>query len=263
MKHFIIALNFIALSFAAHVNPVNISPYLDRTAVDKLFDVAIEVQNKLNELQKDVTGETSNLKEEISKILGLTPSIVIQEIELAAKETMQLDLIVRRQVEGRSQPCFQELVSGLNTATNAVGFAASIHIAEYHKEIDDLVKEAIDFINRYNGAFADFFDKVTRSFIGRNMFMSPDSITNRIQELFNEILADWDTNKPDFNQLLDNLQLELPKKVLQLKQKLAEDVDQVKVSYRRIQNFVPYCNEFGDLTPGKFFLTNDLFPKIL
>lgn len=263
MKHFIFALNFIALSVAAHVDPVNVTPYLDRPAVDNLFEVAIEVQNKLNELQKIVTGETGKLKEEISKVLGLTPSVVLQEIELSAKETMQADLIVRRQIEGRSQPCFQELVNALDASTNAVGFAASIHIAEYHKGIDDIVKEAIDFINRYNGAFADFFDKVTRSFIGRNMFMNPDSVTKRILELFNEIEVDWNSNRPDFSQLLDNLQLELPKKVLQLKEKLQASVDQAKISYTRVQSFVSYCNEFGDLAPGKYFLTNDLYPQKL
>lgn len=269
MKSIIFSLILVEVVFGATISSYdNKDLRLQTTSPEGLFQTAWKYQDKFTRLQDDIHTQLFIVRTAVPNILKVSTNTTLGQLEGNAQHIFILDQVVRTKIMAKDRsPCLMELIEGLNSVTNMLGFASSNKLKDYDRAINEIVKCAYAELQNCQGLFAEVQQVVVRSFIGANVFTMQALIENKFRTLFERHEQDWNNVRPNISQLIVNLSNSIEQKNEEFGLKLTQLRISANESYNKIQDAMFVCDEFDGPyaiynKKQRHFRIEDFLPKI-
>lgn len=222
---------------------------VDRKVIspDFLFPVARDYQERLYSFQ-----------DEIDLAVGEAISAVSQVLEKSTGETLgQYESHVDR-IELLYTPTlavFEGLTPGLcksgaerilNDTTSFTGFSASNCANQYNRRVVVEVDNANNALTGFDDIFSQVQSIVVKAFVGQNVYLTPENIRDRFENVYGLVRAKWEASSPGIAALRASLQAAIGNQNAELGNCHKSIETNAAVEFGRFADMVKTCKDFED-----------------
>lgn len=233
------------------------------TSPDFLFENAHEHQGKLNALQDDVNNHLFGIRTSVSKVIKEVTNASLYATEDHAVKVLDLDDVVREKLWNATQnSCTDDLKTALNSATHMTGFATSNCLKAYDTNVNAALQRANSLISEYDGLSSEVLQIVVKSFIGQNLFKTPEAISDKFIAIIKERTEEWEKLRPDISSVITAFETSVAGHTRVFSSCYTNIRTEVAISYNRINEHASVCADFA-ATSQRFAKINieDFLPK--
>lgn len=228
---------------------------------DKLFEKAWEYQNLLGELQAEIQHHIAEIGGSIFAVTQSSSNTTLEYIENNSKEILNIDVAIRTKLEENDvqHPCFMELMNGLNSITNTLGFAASNFIKSFNQKVAQILEGTNVALSDCYGVFGKVNQMASKSFIGFNKFMQPSEIVEKLKTSYEKHQQEWEEMKGKITESLSGLKESLDSENEALKLRFEASQNDSKPTFQKVDDSIEICLEFSRfyLYKSKYFNEHD------
>ena len=218
------------------------------TLVEKneaLFDTAWEYQNRLDQLQNDVSQKLFDIRIAATSVLRGSTNATLTQIEANAVSILQLDEIVRANLNrGMPDSCISDLIQILDGVTHMSGAESSNCLKRYDTSVQSELSQSNEILRSYDRFSKDIQQMVVTSFIGKNAFKVPNEIIEKIVNEFKKMNDDWNATTPTIDAIVSNLERNIRGYNSQLGQCFDNLQIEYSAAYTKVNEKKSVCEEF-------------------
>lgn len=221
-----------------------------------LFDHAWEYQNLLSNLQDDINLAIHEVQVAVSTVLGSSTKQTLEQYEshFADIEREYVPMLAAFD-DLKPTPCKTQAETILNSTTTLTGFDASNCASSYNGR----VKEEIAAANRQMARFDELYNQVqsvvVQAFMGRNSFLTPEAIEDKITEIYELIDGRWTAAKPEMEAVRRNLAAAIKDQNIELDSCHTVILNRAILLFGIYESNILTCERF-DNTPSSMAMSN-------
>jgi len=171
-----------------------------------LFNHAKDYQTHIANLQLDINVAIADAQDVVSSLLKTSSTETLRQYE---NHFTAIENQYGPHVEdfNKLEPgdCKESAYSILSNIIIFTGYEASNCHKSYDNSVTEIIAGTTTALVDFDGDFKDLLSTVVKAFVGKNLFISPDEIKDRISNSYAIALERWNNLKPQFDDLRRNL----------------------------------------------------------
>jgi hypothetical protein len=219
---------------------------------DFLFVHSWEYQARLAELQADINESIEEVQTAVSSVLKESSDNTLRQYQTHVGEVEEVYVPM---LEGfqvlKPGDCRNDAEDVLNRTTTNTGYRASNCAATYDNRIQLAITAARNSLENFDGLFSQVQSIVVKSFIGRNSFVHPESIEDKIIEIYDLVKKGWEESKPEVEMTKRGLTSAIAAQFSELVKCHQANLNYAKTFFGMFEDMVQTCIDF-DNTPNPF-----------
>ncbi|KAG5669177.1 hypothetical protein PVAND_017071 [Polypedilum vanderplanki] len=183
--------------------------FVDLYNPDNLFREALDYQERVTTLQKNIVNTITGLRLKLSEILKKSSNCTLEQVQGNIHAIFKLDEPVRRFIfvdYPKNTDCMLNLRTQLNLHTEFSGYSSSNSLSWYNRYIDSLLIDAYGTLAEYEGLISIVQLLVVKSFNNRNIWTQPEEIIEIIKTEYENQASKWETTKANIGNFLEDLE---------------------------------------------------------
>lgn len=219
---------------------------------DFLFTHSWEYQGKLTELQADIDESIKETQVAVSNVLKQSTNNTLKQYQTHINEVENIYIPM---LDGFQtlQPgaCRNDAEDVLNRTTTNTGYRASNCASTYDNRVQSAISTALNSLNRFGDFSGQVQSIVVKSFVGKNSFVNPEKIEDKIVEIYDFVKDRWNSSKPEIEAVRNSLSTFITAQFNELISCHGANLNYAKRFFEMFEETVQICIDF-DKTPNPF-----------
>lgn len=212
-----------------------------------MFDTAWEHQDLFTSLQNKINDAIQDMQLEVTRVLESSTRQTLKQYEDHVED---IEDKYRPLIESFSKlrpgECRNHSESILNTTTTSLGFRASNCANSYDQRVRVKLESTTRGVDNFDDIFYHVQTVVVRSFIGRNVFLTPEEITTRIVTMYDVVKNKWEDYQPEMDAVTKGFADAIAAQNTELGNCHHANLDFAAAVYRMIETMIDTCKIFDD-----------------
>jgi hypothetical protein len=219
---------------------------------DFLFVHSWEYQTRLTELQTDIDKTIEEVQTAVSSVLkeSADNTLRLYETHVSDVEEIYVPMLDGFKVL-KPGDCRNDAEDVLNRTTTNTGYRASNCASTYDNRIQSAINLARNSLTDFGGLYSQVQSIVMKSFIGRNSFIEPETIKDKIVEIYELVKDKWEISRPEVEMVKSSLSSAIAVQFDELTKCHAANLNYAKTFFGMFAETVQICIDF-DNTPNPF-----------
>lgn len=219
---------------------------------DFLFTHTWEYQARLTELQDDINESIEEVQAAVSSVLKSTTNNTLRQYQTHVGEVEGVYVPMLDNFQSlKPGDCRNDAEDVLNRTTTNTGYRASNCASTYDTRVRSFVDAAVNALTRLDGRFGLVQSIVVKAFVGHNSFVHPESIKDKIVEIYDYVKGLWATSKPEIEAIRSSLTSSISAQFSELVKCHQANLNYAKTFFGMFEDTVQICIDF-DNTPNPF-----------
>ena len=220
---------------------------------DFLFVHSWEYQARLVALQQDIDESIEEVQAAVSSVLKNTTDNTLRQYQSHVGEIEDIYVPMLDGFQSlKPGDCRNDAEDVLNRTATNTGYRMSNCASTFDERVRVSVASATNALTRFDGIFAQVQSIVVKSFVGRNSFVNPESIEDKIVEIYELVQDKWTGSKPEIESVRNNLISSIAAQFNELVSCHKANFNYAKAFFGMFEETVQICIDF-DNTPNPFF----------